>query len=165
MMPAWRFVTNHGAVLVLIAQHGQITVREIAHTLGLTERLIHRIIAELTANGYLSRHRVERANQYRVHLDMPLRRSGLQEVRIGQALQGMGVTTGEQTAVLGQQSQNGTGETVQDLRLGFPGAPAEALLQNRQQAEAARTRAPLVREEHRPIREASRCIPARYWAT
>jgi hypothetical protein len=57
--------------------------------LELTERLIHRIIAELTADGYLSKHRVGRVNQYRVHFDMPLRRPVLQEITIGEVLQGI----------------------------------------------------------------------------
>jgi hypothetical protein len=159
-MPAWEFVTNHGAVLILIAQHSQITVREMAHTLGLTERLIHRIIAELTTDGYLSKHRVGRVNQYRVHLDMPLRRSGLQEVRISQALQGLGVEIWGQTAALSPQSQNAGGEIEQGLCLQFPEAMAEALLRNRRQAEEARTRARLVREEHRQIRNTSRRMRA-----
>jgi hypothetical protein len=50
-MPAWNLITNHGAVLILLAQHGRITVRELAHRLGLTERLIHRIIAESPPRG------------------------------------------------------------------------------------------------------------------
>jgi predicted ArsR family transcriptional regulator len=65
-MPAWKLITNHGAVLILLAQHGRITVRELAHRLGLTERLIHRIIAELAAEGYVSKQRVGRGNQYQL---------------------------------------------------------------------------------------------------
>jgi transcriptional antiterminator len=33
--------------IILIDQHGQITAREIAETLGMTERPVRRIIAEL----------------------------------------------------------------------------------------------------------------------
>ena len=50
-MAEWHFITNHGTVLVLIMQRGQITAREIAATLGLTERPVRRIIAELEAAG------------------------------------------------------------------------------------------------------------------
>jgi DNA-binding Lrp family transcriptional regulator len=159
-MPAWRFITNHAAVLILIAQHGQITVREMAHTLGLTERLIHRIIAELTADGYLPKRRVGRVNQYRVHLDMPLRRPVLQEVTIGEALQGMRVATREQTDVRAWQSRNASGEPEQRLRLQLPDITVETLLRNRLQAEAVRTRARCVREENRKVRETCRCTRA-----
>jgi DNA-binding Lrp family transcriptional regulator len=71
-MPEWRFITNHGAVLLLIAQRRQITAREIAETLGLTERPIRRIIAELEAAGYLRKQRVGRMNEYEISLDLPL---------------------------------------------------------------------------------------------
>ena len=53
-MTEWTFITNHGAVLALITQHGQITAREIAEAVGMTERPVRRIIAELEAAGYLS---------------------------------------------------------------------------------------------------------------
>src|SRR5215475_11588524 len=71
-MSAWSFLTNHGAVLLLIAQRRQITAREIAATLGLTERPVRRIIAELEATGYVHKQRVGRVNAYEVSLDLPL---------------------------------------------------------------------------------------------
>ena len=63
-MAEWHFITNHGAVLLLIAHRRQITAREIAEVLGLTERPVRRIIAELEAAGYLQKMRVGRVNQY-----------------------------------------------------------------------------------------------------
>jgi predicted transcriptional regulator len=86
-MPEWHFITNHGAVLVLIAQRRQITAREIAAALGLTERPVRRIIAELEAAGYLHKQRVGRVNQYEVTLDLPLRQSVHREVAVGDLLQ------------------------------------------------------------------------------
>ena len=81
-MPKWHFITNHGAVLVLIAQP-----REIAEALGLTERPVRRIIAELEAAGYLRKKRVGRVNQYEVALDLPLRQPLHREVAVGDLLQ------------------------------------------------------------------------------
>jgi predicted ArsR family transcriptional regulator len=52
-MPTWSFLTNTGAVLLLIAQRRHITAREIAERLALTERPVRRIIADLEAAGYL----------------------------------------------------------------------------------------------------------------
>ena len=63
-MAEWHFITNHGAALALIMQRGQITAREIAVTLGLTERPVRRIIAELEAAGYLHKKRVGRVSHY-----------------------------------------------------------------------------------------------------
>lgn len=39
-MPAWTFITKHGAVLSLVASQPQITDREIAAELGITERSV-----------------------------------------------------------------------------------------------------------------------------
>ena len=86
-MAEWHFITNHGAVLVLIMQRGQITAREIAATLGLTERPVRRIIAELEAAGYLHKKRVGRVSQYEVTLDLPLRQHVHREVAVGELLQ------------------------------------------------------------------------------
>ena len=85
-MTEWRFLTNHGAVLAFIAQHGQITAREIAAALDMTERPVRRIIAELEAAGYLSKHKVGRVNRYRVNLDMPLRRPEVRATAVGDLL-------------------------------------------------------------------------------
>lgn len=85
-MAEWTFITNHGAVLALIAQHGRITAKEIAETLQLTERPVRRIIAELEAAGYLRKQRVGRSNWYRVRYDLPLRRPLPREVAVGDLL-------------------------------------------------------------------------------
>jgi DNA-binding Lrp family transcriptional regulator len=71
-MPEWSFITNHGAALLLIVQRRQITAREIAAILGITERPVRRIIADLEAAGYLRKQRVGRVNEYEVSLDLPL---------------------------------------------------------------------------------------------
>lgn len=86
-MSEWTFITNHGAVLALIAQRNQITAREIAEILGLTERPVRRIIADLEAAGYLLKQRTGRLNRYRVNLDLPLRRPEVRATAIGELLQ------------------------------------------------------------------------------
>ena len=86
-MAEWHFITNLGTVLLLIAQRRQITAREIAEELKLTERPIRRIIEELEAAGYLQKKRVGRMNQYEVALDLPLRQAVHREVAVGDLLQ------------------------------------------------------------------------------
>lgn len=85
-MPNWTFITNHGAVLALIAEHGQITAREIASELGITERSVHRIISDLEAEGYITRTRRGRVNQYEVNHDLPLRRIERRDVAVRELL-------------------------------------------------------------------------------
>jgi DNA-binding Lrp family transcriptional regulator len=81
-MPEWSFITNHGAVLLLIVQRRQITAREIAAILGITERPVRRIIADLEAAGYLRKQRVGRVNEYEVSLDLPLPQPIVREVAV-----------------------------------------------------------------------------------
>ncbi len=71
--PTWTFLTNHGHVLVCIAEDAGIRGRDIAARVGITERAAQSIIADLVAEGYVTRTRVGRRNHYEIHLDVPLR--------------------------------------------------------------------------------------------
>ena len=83
---AWTFVTNHAGVLALIAQHGQIIARDIADTLGMTERPVRKIISDLVAAGYIERIRVGTVNYYKVNKDLPLRLAGTRNTAVGDLL-------------------------------------------------------------------------------
>lgn len=85
-MKTWTFITNHGAVLALIGQHDQITAREIATKLGITERSVMRIIKDLETEGYIDKKRKGRANVYHVNFEVPLRRGDKRDVMIGDLL-------------------------------------------------------------------------------
>jgi len=98
-MATWTFVTNYGSVLALIAQHGEITAREIASQLGITERSVHRIITDLEAEGYVRKRRVGRVNRYTVNHDLPLRRSDQRDTAVGELLKVLVSTgTGDESA-------------------------------------------------------------------
>ena len=69
----WTFLSNHAHVLLCIAGHPEIRLREVAERVGITERAVQRIVADLHEGGYLSRVREGRRNRYEVHGDLPLR--------------------------------------------------------------------------------------------
>ena len=69
----WTFLTNHGHVLLSVARDPGIRIRDIAVTVGITERAAQRIVGDLVQAGYLSRTRVGRRNQYAVNAELPLR--------------------------------------------------------------------------------------------
>lgn len=71
--PTWHFLTNHSHVLLSISTDPDITVRELAQRVGITERAVIRIIGELDDDGYLERTREGRRNHYTIHPDLPLR--------------------------------------------------------------------------------------------
>ena len=85
-MAPWSFVTNHGAVLSLVSQHRQITAREIATRLGITERSIHRIISDLEEEGYLRRRRAGRLNFYIVAGEGSLRTPAVEDADVAELL-------------------------------------------------------------------------------
>lgn len=69
----WTFLTNHAHVLVCIADEPDIRGRDIAAKVGITERAAQAIIADLVADGYLSKIREGRRNRYELHPNEPLR--------------------------------------------------------------------------------------------
>lgn len=71
--PSWTFLTNHAHVLICISEEHDIRARDIAAKVGITERATQSIIADLVAEGYVTRTRVGRRNRYEVHSDAPLR--------------------------------------------------------------------------------------------
>ena len=85
-MPSWNFITNHGAVLVIVSQRPNITAREIALQLGITERAVLGIVADLDAEGFITRTRNGRANKYEVNQDLPIPGSVLKDVVVGDFL-------------------------------------------------------------------------------
>jgi hypothetical protein len=69
----WRFVTNHAHVLARIAADPEARLRDIAVSVGITERTAGQIVSDLERAGYLSKTRVGRRNSYEVHGELPLR--------------------------------------------------------------------------------------------
>jgi DNA-binding transcriptional ArsR family regulator len=69
----WTFLTNHAHVLVLLHEHPAIVLREVALRVGITERAVQRIVADLEDGGYIAREKVGRSNRYRVLVRLPLR--------------------------------------------------------------------------------------------
>ena len=69
----WRFVTNHAHVLECIANDPTARLRDIATTVGITERTAAQIVSDLEEAGYLTKTREGRRNIYEVHDELPLR--------------------------------------------------------------------------------------------
>jgi DNA-binding Lrp family transcriptional regulator len=72
---SWTLLTAHGRALVAIAQDPDARMRDLAEIIGVTERTVQAIVADLEAAGYLTHTRVGRRNRYTVGLDQPFRHS------------------------------------------------------------------------------------------
>ncbi len=69
----WTFLTNHSHVLICLVREPDLRLRDVAERVGITERAIQRIVADLEEAKILSRSRDGRRNRYEVHADQPLR--------------------------------------------------------------------------------------------
>ena len=66
-------MTNHAHVLECVATNPSARLRDIAATVGITERTAAQIVSDLEQAGYLTKTRVGRNNRYEVHDGLPLR--------------------------------------------------------------------------------------------
>jgi hypothetical protein len=85
-MANWSFLTNHARVLLCIAHDPGARLRDIAASLGITERSAHGIVTELAEAGYLIRQKDGRRNRYQIQAHLPLPEAASQEPAIGEVL-------------------------------------------------------------------------------
>ena len=85
-MLSWTFVTNHAVVLSFIARHPMITGHELALEVGISERAIRRIIAELYEGGYIAKGKEGRRVRYQVKRHAHLRHKTQRDKAIGDLL-------------------------------------------------------------------------------
>ncbi len=71
-MESWSFLTNHARVLLRIAQDPGARLRDIAATLGITERSAYGIVTDLTRAGYVVKEKDGRRNRYQIQAHLPL---------------------------------------------------------------------------------------------
>jgi DNA-binding MarR family transcriptional regulator len=79
----WTLLTGHGHVLVEIARNPEARIRDISPVVGLTERSVQAIVADLEAAGYLTRARTGRRVVYTVNRDSLFRHAAQQGHRVG----------------------------------------------------------------------------------
>jgi predicted transcriptional regulator len=70
---AWTFLTNHSHVLICLAKDPDLRLREVASIVGITERAVQRVVADLEDVGVLARSKDGRRNRYTVDRTRPLR--------------------------------------------------------------------------------------------
>src|SRR6478752_101775 len=89
-MPGWHFLTNHARVLLCIARDPGVRLREIASTLGITERTAFGVVADLTDAGYVIKERDGRRNRYEIQHHLPLVEPVSEERTVGELLELLG---------------------------------------------------------------------------
>ena len=89
-MAEWTFLTNHALVLSYVARQPRVTALDISLAVGITERSTRKILAELEADGYITKMREGRRNRYGVDPDLPLRHPAHVDTAVGDLLQALG---------------------------------------------------------------------------
>jgi predicted transcriptional regulator len=82
----FRFLSNHGLVLLAIAHDPHARMRDIAVVVEITERAAQRIVADLIAAGYVTRERNGRRNSYSVRTDLSIDLPNQRDVDLGSLL-------------------------------------------------------------------------------
>lgn len=94
-MREWSFLTNHARVLLCVARDPGVRLRDIAATVGITERSAFAIVTDLTKAGYVVKRKDGRRNSYQVQAHLPLPEPTAQERSIGEVLTVLTVGAGD----------------------------------------------------------------------
>ncbi len=92
-MADWTFLTNHAVVLILLSQNAGITARDLASQIGITERSVRKINADLENEGYLEKTKMGRRVNYKINQKLPFRHPTQRDHAIEKLLVAMGVKT------------------------------------------------------------------------
>ena len=85
-MESWSFLTNHARVLLCLAHDPGMRLRDIAASVGITERSAYGIVTDLAESGYIVKQKDGRRNRYTIQAHLPLRDSASQQPAIGEVL-------------------------------------------------------------------------------
>jgi DNA-binding IclR family transcriptional regulator len=85
-MESWSFLTSHARVLMCIAHDPGARLRDIAGSLGITERSAYGIVTDLAGAGYVIKQKDGRRNRYQIQAHLPLPEAASQEPAIGEVL-------------------------------------------------------------------------------
>ena len=96
-------LSNQLSLLMLLAVRSEITTRELALSLGITERAVHRILRDLAESGYLTIGKRGYRNQYTVHPEVPVGHPSFPTLSLGELL----------APVVARSAANGTNGTAE----------------------------------------------------
>jgi predicted ArsR family transcriptional regulator len=86
MVANWTFLTNHARVLPCIAHDPGVRLRDIAASLGITERTAYGIVTDLAEAGYIAKQKNGRRNRYQIQAHLPLPEPTRRERTVGDVL-------------------------------------------------------------------------------
>jgi DNA-binding IclR family transcriptional regulator len=88
-------LSNQLSLLMLLAVRGEVTTRELALSLGITERAVHRILRDLAESGFITIGKRGYRNQYVVHPEQPVGHPAFPSLTLGELLAPIYARSGE----------------------------------------------------------------------
>ena len=85
-MGDWTFFSNYGHVLVCLANDNEARLRDVAASVGITERAAQKIVKDMQEAGYLTVSKHGRRNRYRINKRKSLRHGLESHCNIGKLL-------------------------------------------------------------------------------
>ena len=85
-MANWTFLTNHARALLCIAHDPGVRLRDIAASVGITERSAYGIVTDLAEAGYVVKQKNGRRNRYQIQAHLPLPEPSSRERTVGDVL-------------------------------------------------------------------------------
>jgi predicted ArsR family transcriptional regulator len=102
MMASWTFLTTHARVLLLVARDPGVRLRDIAASLGITERSAFGVITDLVEAGYVVKEKDGRRNRYHIQTHLPLPEPTTRDRTVGEVL---ALLTGTDSTVTGKSAE------------------------------------------------------------
>jgi len=82
----WTYFSNHAHVLFCLTHEPDARLRDVARRVGITERAVQKIVADLEQDGVLHRHKEGRRNHYQINPSAKLRHAVEMHVTVGDLL-------------------------------------------------------------------------------
>ena len=83
---SWHFLTSHAQVLLCLQRDPAVRLRDVAETVGITERAAQRIVSDLVEAGFVTRKREGRRNRYTLDRTAAMRHPSQVDHEIGELL-------------------------------------------------------------------------------
>lgn len=84
--PQWTFLTNHFHIVVVLSREPTLRISDMANLVGITQRAVQRILAELTEDGVVKIKKDGRRNVYTINRKKRLKHSLESKHSIGELL-------------------------------------------------------------------------------
>ena len=108
-MVSWSFLSSHARVLLCIARDPGARLRDIAASVGITERSAHAIVSDLAGAGCVVRQKDGRRNRYQIQDHLPLPEAGTGGLAIGDILALLALLAGTRPAPPGDRRRRRRG--------------------------------------------------------